>query len=105
MSGGSSTVRRFIGGRRGAERVRATLELQSHRVSADCAIDAVRRNRVVEFPGAVVAHGAEEGAFGIGGTPGFIEIIIQELFRAGVQGHGASLVAFAMHLQVWDARV
>jgi hypothetical protein len=40
-------------------------------------VDAVRRNGVVELAGATVAHGSKEGAFGIGGVTGFVEILVK----------------------------
>jgi hypothetical protein len=35
-------------------------------------VDTVRGYRVVEFDGAVVADGSEEGAFGVGGVTGLL---------------------------------
>ena len=66
-------------------------------------VDAVGGDGVVELAGAVVADGSEEGAFGVGGVAGFVQVVVQQFLGAGVQRDVAGLVAFAVHAQVRDA--
>ena len=65
-----------VGGRRGAERMRADLEAQSERVPPHELVDSVGGDGIVEVAGAVVADRPEEGAFGVGGVARLVEIVI-----------------------------
>jgi hypothetical protein len=61
-----------VGGGGRAKRVGAHLEANGISIAALEYVHTVGGYCVVELAGAVVADGEEEGAFGVGGVPGFV---------------------------------
>ena len=73
------------------------------RVGAHQLVDAVRRDRLVEFAGRVVAHRPEQRAMFIVAVSGGGEVIVNERLRAGMQRQITRLAAFAGHAEMRHA--
>jgi hypothetical protein len=62
--------------------VGADFKTEGQRIAAYEFIGTIRRGGFVELPGAVVADGSEQGAFGVGGVAGFIQAVVEEFLCA-----------------------
>ena len=92
-----------VGGGRRAQRMRADLETELRRIGAHQLVDAVRRDRLVEPAGAVVADRPEQRAVFVGAVAGGVEVIVDERVGAGMQRQIPRLAAFAGHLEMRHA--
>src|SRR5271170_7286688 len=92
-----------VGGGGRAQRMRADLEADLRRIDPHEAIDAIRGDCVLQPPGAVVAHGAEQRAALVEPMPGGVEIVVDQPLGAWMQRQIAGLAALAGGFQVRDA--
>src|SRR4051794_8858314 len=93
--GNVSLVIERVGGGGRAPRGRANLKTERGRVGAHQLVNAVRRDRLVEPAGDVVAKRSEQRAGIVLAVSGGFKIFMDERIGAGMQRHIAGLPAFA----------
>ena len=92
-----------VGGSGRAQRMRADLKTERGRVGAHQLVNTVRRDRLVEPTGGVVANRPEQRAAIVLAVSGGFKIFMNERMSAGMQRHIAGLAAFAGHLEMRHA--